>query len=114
MDPARSVGGGKTDVKRRMNVYDRIVTAALLGVLLMLPACGGDGEVSKDSYDQIREGMTLEEIEAVLGKGTQQPPGPEYQGVEGEITTYRWEDNGKSITATFVDGRADAIARSGF
>jgi len=95
-------------------VYDRIVTAALLGVLLMLPACGGDGEVSKDTYDQVREGMTLEQVEAVLGKGTPEQTPDAYARVEGEISTYRWEDNGKSITATFVDGRADLIRRAGF
>ena len=93
---------------------DRTLIAVLLVVLLLLPACDGDGGVSKKTYDQVKEGMTLEQVEAVLGKGTRQAAGPEYDGVLGDVTAYRWEQNGKSITATFVDGKVDSITRLGF
>ncbi len=43
--------------------------ALLLLVCLAIPACGGNANVNKANYDKIKPGMTLTEVEAVLGKG---------------------------------------------
>src|SRR5262245_56339534 len=42
--------------------------AAVLVLGLVLPGCG-KSKLSRANYDKIKEGMSLREVEAVLGKG---------------------------------------------
>ncbi len=46
----------------------RILRSLAMLALLLVVACGGG--ISQDSYDKIKDGMTLEEVEAILGKHT--------------------------------------------
>jgi hypothetical protein len=41
----------------------------LLLLCLSIPACSGNSKVTKANYDKIKPGMTLADVEAVLGKG---------------------------------------------
>jgi hypothetical protein len=41
----------------------------LLAVCLALPACGGNKNLTKANFDKIKPGMTLTEVEAILGQG---------------------------------------------
>ena len=43
--------------------------ALLLLLCVAIPACSGNANVNKANYDKIKAGMTLAEVEAVLGKG---------------------------------------------
>src|SRR5207244_1337352 len=43
--------------------------ALLLLVCLAIPACSGNANVNKANYDKIKPGMTLAEVETLLGKG---------------------------------------------
>jgi hypothetical protein len=50
-----------------MNQYTQIV---LLACLLFLVGCGSP--ITKDNYAQIKTGMTIAEVESILGSGTEQ------------------------------------------
>jgi hypothetical protein len=93
-------------------VYARrlLQAALLLAACLCLPACG-NSKINKANYNRIQEGMSLEDVEGILGKGTRQEgdgsgvaaqfgvhvdPG---RGGSGE--QYVWESGDSSITVYF-------------
>lgn len=41
----------------------------LLLLCLAIPACSGNANLTKANYEKIKPGMTLTEVEAILGKG---------------------------------------------
>ena len=43
--------------------------ALLLFLCLLIPACSGNSNLTKANFARIKPGMTLAEVEAVLGKG---------------------------------------------
>jgi hypothetical protein len=43
--------------------------ALVVGLCVMAAGCGGSKRVTKANYDRITEGMTLADVEAILGKG---------------------------------------------
>jgi hypothetical protein len=83
----------------------------VLLICLLLPAC--KSKITKANYEKIKEGMTLQEVEAILGEGTKQSDGagiPAQFGVHvpavnTRAETYVWESGDKSITVIFVDGK---------
>jgi hypothetical protein len=93
----------------------------VLALCLLVGAC--KSKVTKANYDRIKEGMTLAEVEAILGKGTKDTgdgsnvagqfgvalPQPAVSGA-GDI--YKWEGGAGTITLTFRDGKV--VHRSGF
>ena len=90
----------------------------LAGVLLLavtgaaLTGCGS--KVSKDNYDKIKDGMTLKEVEGLLGKGEVQTDlGGSIGSVTGSAKVVRWSDGDKSITVTFVNDKATVKTSSG-
>jgi len=46
-----------------------IRVAPLLFLCLALSGCSGNAQVNRANYDKLKPGMTLAEVEAVLGKG---------------------------------------------
>ncbi len=68
-------------------------------LILMLAACS---KVSEDNFEKIEEGMTEEQVTAILGKPTE-ATSRSVLGVSG--TTSRWSGNGAEITVRFVNGR---------
>ena len=97
--------------------------AAVLTLCLLIPAC--KNRVTRANFDQIKEGMTLAEVEKILGKGTKEegdgtgvaaqfgvamPQAPTVGGGE----TYKWERGNNSITVTVRDGKVTSKRSSGF
>jgi hypothetical protein len=102
----------------------------LLGILVVLclfvPACR-KSKLTQDNYDQIKTGMTLKEVETLLGPGAKDEGGdgagvaaqvgvdvggPE-RGGKG-VTTYVWESGGKRITVHFVNDKVTNRQKEGF
>jgi len=91
-----------------------VVVLVLIGLgALTLAGCGGS-KVSKDNFDKIKPGMTIAEVEAVLGKAT------DTKGVSGTIgdlagsaKTMIWKDGDKTITVNFVNDKVAAMTSSG-
>jgi hypothetical protein len=82
-------------------------------------------KVSRVNYDKIHSGMSVTEVQAILGPGSEAQPEPEPDqgwrvvGIEevgrnaratafnaGRKTALRWEEDGRSIQVFFLDGRA--------
>jgi len=89
-----------------------VVGVALLGLMLILMA--GCGKVSKSNYDKIENGMTVSQVEAILGKGTEKAG---VAGAIGNLTgsgkVLTWGDDKKSITVTFANDKVVAKAAQG-
>lgn len=88
-------------------------TWILLVLLFCLALAGCKSKVTKANYDKITDGMTLKEVEAILGEGSLQGDGSGTAaqfGVHlapagGRGKTYVWESGDKSITVIFVDDK---------
>ncbi|HEV3203525.1 MAG TPA: hypothetical protein VGY77_04040 [Gemmataceae bacterium] len=90
--------------------------ALLLMVALILPGCG-NSKVTKANYDSIQIGMTLEEVQGILGTGKKEEgdgAGVAAQyGVDVGVTAsrakgpdeYVWENGEKKISAFFANGK---------
>ncbi len=85
--------------------------AAVLTALL-LAAC--ESKVTLDNYNQINPGMTLAEVEQILGRGTEEVShGGHNIGGGGLMSgassnpdrTYIWEDGPRKIILIFADGK---------
>ena len=91
-----------------------ILAGLLLTAILGMMAIGCGSKVTKDNYDKIKEGMTLSEVEAILGKGEKQAGGSISIGdIGGTGDVYVWKDEQKEIKVTFRDGKAVAWVQSG-
>src|SRR5437870_1010502 len=83
----------------------------VLFVCLLLPAC--KSKLTKANLDKISDGMTLKEVEAILGEGTRQSDGAgipaahaiAVAGINTRDETYVWESGDRSITLIFRDGK---------
>lgn len=117
-----------------MRTFSRLVHAAQLACILCfaLAGCGGS-KVTKANYEKIKDGMTLAEIEGILGKGTEQAssntggavavPGASVGGVSVPGQTVNmpkmsakvmvWQDGTKIISITFVNDKMMAKAQAG-
>ncbi|MFB3894031.1 MAG: hypothetical protein ACE15C_18645 [Phycisphaerae bacterium] len=80
--------------------------------LAVLPGCSS--KVSKSNYDKINTGMTVAEVEGILGKGTEQAGGGGAIGnVAGSAKIINWKDGDKTITVTFVNDKVTLKTESG-
>ena len=93
----------------------RIVVCSLVLVglvLITVPGCGS--KVSKANFDKITTGMTMAEVQKILGKGeAQASAGGAIGGMVGAGSIYKWTDGDKSITVTFVNDKVTAMASNG-
>jgi hypothetical protein len=98
--------------------------AVVLALCLLVPAC--KSKVSKANYDKIKDGMTLADVEKVLGKGTKDEGG-DGSNVAGQFgvaiqpvaisgavgaETWTWEGGSNTIRVIFREGKV--VAKSGF
>lgn len=91
-------------------LYARLALVVVL--CLLLPGC--KSKVTKANFDKVTIGMSLEEVEKILGKGAKET-GTNTGGAVGLAlpTTptvgggdeYKWESNDHSITITFRQGK---------
>ena len=95
----------------------RIVLCGLLVASLMTVTMGGCGkglDVSKEAYDKVEDGMTLAQVEAILGKGQLQTGGSGGIGnLTGSAKVYKWIDGDKTITITFVNEKVKTRIHTG-
>jgi hypothetical protein len=91
----------------------RILSILTLGLaLVMLTGC--PSKVTLDNYSKIQSGMSLAEVESILGKGTQESGGGAAIGgasISGKIM--KWGGESKSITITFVNDQVVTKAQKG-
>jgi len=80
-----------------------LVPAFLL--TFVIAGCSKPG-VSKESFDKVENGMTLAEVEKILGG---EKKGIEASGVLGKLAgtsaSYVWKDGDKKIVVAFNDGK---------
>jgi hypothetical protein len=98
-----------------MTKLNRWRTVAAAAVLMgTLAAAGGcESKVNRDRFDQIQPGMSLGEVERLMGgKGEDDTPSGTSIGASGLSDTkaskrqiFRWSDKNKSIVVTVQDGR---------
>ena len=97
--------------------------AVVLALCLLIPAC--KSKVNKANFDMIKEGMTLAEVEKILGKGTKETgDGSNVAGQFGVVVSstptsgggdfYTWETNTSKITIGVRDGKVANKRAVGF
>jgi hypothetical protein len=88
-----------------------LVAAFLLTFVVV--GCSKPG-VSKEGFDKVEKGMTLAQVEKILGT---EKKGGEASGALGKLAgsgaTYVWEDGDKKITVVFKDGKVETKAAVG-
>ena len=88
-----------------------ILRVAVVCLLLLVSGCA---RVSRENYEKIETGMTLSQVESILGRGTEQSGvGGAIGDVGGSAKVVRWGDENRSITVTFVNDQVVAKAQQG-
>ncbi|MGB7325709.1 MAG: outer membrane protein assembly factor BamE [Rubripirellula sp.] len=91
----------------------QIKTLLLLSCLLLLIGCGGN-PITKDNYSQIKTGMTLDEVESLLGSGTEQASSDaSFGGIAIDMKSMVWQDEDKIISITFSHDKVQAKSQIG-
>ena len=94
----------------------RTVLCALLlaGLLILsLPGCGKP-PITQESYDKIETGMTMAEVEDILGKGEEQVSTSGAIGdLSGSGKVYKWVEGDKVIRITFVNDKVSLKTATG-
>jgi hypothetical protein len=96
--------------------------AVVLALCLLIPACVKN-KVTKVNYEKITDGMTMAEVEKILGKGEKETDGggmaaqvgvaiPSAPASAGQ--RYKWEGGDNSITINFIDGMVKGKYATGF
>lgn len=106
-------------IRRRRRPPSAWLAAALAAAVLV--AC--ESKVTRENFDQIRLGMSLTEVTAILGSGTEESPSSgtsvdaaglmSRSGGESQDRTFVWKDGGKKIVVTFAKGRVVAMHHEG-
>lgn len=93
----------------------RLVCVVVLAAMLIVPLAGCESKVTAEAFDQLKVGMTMSEVEHLLGgSGTEDasPAGLEISGAGAGSTkgpssdkTYVWKGDGVTIILVFADGK---------
>jgi hypothetical protein len=96
----------------------------LFAVCCTLTGCG-QSKVTQENFDKIEKGMTLEQVEHILGNGT--PTGGDGGLVAGQVgidvgggarssstVEYVWESGQSSITVAIRQGKVIQVRKKGF
>ena len=91
-----------------------IIRSLIILISLFLAGCSG--KLNKDNYDKISNGMSVSQVESILGKGESQASSNvdlgEYGGnISSEVIT--WQSGTKVISITFSNGKVMAKAQNG-
>lgn len=99
----------------------RSLAFALAAAALLALGCD---RVNDDTYAKIKEGQTLDQVQAVLGSGEQDTTGGYTIGAGGAMgssssagssrQTYIWKDNDRQIVVEFKDGKVTGKRKIGF
>lgn len=91
-----------------------ILYTIVIALSLFLFSCSG--KLNKDSYDKVSNGMSVSQVESILGKGESHASSNvdlgEYGGnISSEVMT--WQSGTKVISITFSNGKVMAKAQNG-
>jgi hypothetical protein len=91
--------------------------AVALAVTLVLAATLGacSHQLTVENYDALKAGMTLEQVEALLGSGELVEGGSaamDRAGVSGG--KFRWTEGDREVTVHFFEGRLRSRTKYGF
>jgi hypothetical protein len=82
--------------------------------VVLLVAVAGCAKVTLENYEKVTNGMTLAEVEDILGRGTVEAGGG---GTLGDLSlsgkVVRWGSDEKHIKVTFVNDKVVAKAQQG-
>lgn len=81
---------------------------------LCIAACS---KVNDDNYNKIQTGMTQQQVEDILGKGTDQPASASIGGISVTTTAaknVRYGDDSKNITVTYAGDKVIRKDKKGF
>ncbi len=98
-----------------MSLRNVALVLLLAGFVLSVAGCAG-GKVSKSNFDKVKTGMTVAEVEKILGKGveeTKKAEGPLAAALAGKAKIITWTDGGKSIIVTFLNDKVTLKAHQG-
>lgn len=86
---------------------NRLVLVCLVFIglgALTLAGCGS--KVTKSNLDKVTNGMTLAEVEGILGKGTEATGASGTVGaLTGSAKSVTWKDGDKTITINFINDK---------
>ena len=89
-----------------------ILIAIIASITLLLTACSSSSNLSMQKYNQIRQGMTQQDVQRTIGE-----KGELIQKIEtttGQVTEmYKWKDGQKTIVVGFTNGRMTAKDQKG-
>jgi len=91
-----------------------LLKSAIISLSIFLVSCSG--KLNKDNYDKISNGMSVSQVESILGKGESEASSSvdlgEYGGnISSEVMT--WQSGTKVISITFSNGKVMAKAQNG-
>ena len=91
-----------------------VVSGVLLLALVSMTVMGCGSKVSKENYEKIKDGMSLADVEKLLGEGeVQGGAAGAIANLGGSAKMYKWTDGDKVITITFVNDKVSLKASSG-
>jgi len=95
----------------------RVVVTLMVGCLLVgaFAGCAKKG-ATRENYDKLEIGMSLPEVEAILGEGDKGASiGGAIGEAEGDRAIYVWKDEASSaeITVTFKNGKVTSFVQMG-
>ncbi len=95
------------------------INLSLLTLILsifLLTSCG-DNKINKENYDKIENGMTLEEVEKILGKGEANAESNTDMSGTGmadmKFAVYTWQDGTSVISLTFHNDKVETKVQTG-
>lgn len=104
-----------------MNIPRFLPLIALLALAPLAPLSGCADAINEDTYGQIKIGMTLEQVQDLLGgEGTREEvAGTSISGagvggtsrVSTSVKTYTWSEGKEKIVVEFADGKVLAPPR---
>ena len=97
------------------------VLLVLVAALCLLPLSGCEDKITTESYDQIKVGMQLHEVETILGGkgdkidrgGNDISAGGISSGRAATQQLYEWRKGNKLISVTCVDGKVVDKGKNG-
>jgi hypothetical protein len=82
--------------------------------LLLVGLIGCGPAIAKSNYDRIETDMTLSEVEAILGKGTEQGSSDaSFGGLSMAAKNMVWQNDDQIITISFNNDKVKAKAQFG-
>ena len=98
----------------------RMIPVVLIGLLLLLAGC--EKKVTQENFDKIQVGMTLAEVQLILGDGLLEEASGTSLGIGGlperssddlDDRTYSWEEENKIIVVRIIDDKVTSKRKQG-